>query len=199
MDFSAINNLKLKAAFNDVLAFSKVQNNEDFLEELFEDDNRGIIYVCDCEDLGHSKFIKNTKGIGNNKIFTITNLPHQDVFLWHIDGVVFAKNEKCDCAVLTNKELVFIEFKTNAVLKSDESREENHRKACNQLLNTISEVQIRCQNVGVDLLKKVTVEAYAVFNNTIPRCSATQKRYSADFLSKSGGIKLKFDNSKKLK
>lgn len=199
MDFSAINNLKLKAAFNDVLAFSKAQNNDDFLNELFENDNRGTIYVCDCEDLGHSKFIIDTKGIGNNKIFTITNPLHQDVFLWHIDGVVFAKNEKCDCAVLTNKELFFIEFKTNAVLKSNESREENHRKACNQLLNTISEVQTRCQNVGVDLLKTVAIEAYAVFNNTIPRCSATQKRYSAYFLSKSRGIKLKFDNSKKLK
>ena len=181
------------------MAFSKAQNNDDFLNELFENDNRGTIYVCDCEDLGHSKFIIDTKGIGNNKIFTITNPLHQDVFLWHIDGVVFAKNEKCDCAVLTNKELFFIEFKTNAVLKSNESREENHRKACNQLLNTISEVQTRCQNVGVDLLKTVAIEAYAVFNNTIPRCSATQKRYSAYFLSKSRGIKLKFDNSKKLK
>lgn len=63
-------------------------------------------------------------------------------------------------SVLTNKELFFIEFKTNAVLKSNESREENHRKACNQLLNTISEVQTRCQNVEVDLLKTAAIEAY---------------------------------------
>ena len=167
--------------------------------------------------LGHTPFDckknkkKNTCGEGgispfysiHHLVYVILSIArnpsHQDVFLWHIDRFVFSKNEKCDCAILTNKELVFIEFKTNAVLKSDESREENHRKACNQLLNTITEVQVRCQNVGVDLLQMVAVEAYAVFNNTIPRCSATQKRYSADFLFKSRGIKLKFKNSKKLK
>lgn len=196
MDFKAITQLKLKSAFRNEQKFEKVIEAKDFLEELFEHGNRGILFVHDDAYIGYSIFVEDTKGIGRDKVFIVDNREHKDVFLWHIDGVLFQKGSKCDCAVLTDGSVDFVEFKSNALNETDETIEANYKKASSQLLLTLNEVSEKCRSVGIDLQTMVEVNAFAVFNKTVPKNSALQKSISAKFLLDSNGIKLHFDNKR---
>lgn len=192
--YAAITRLKLKEAFADIQKFQEVNEENDFLHELFECDNRSILFVYDDADRGYSIFVLDTKGLGRDKVFAIKNSNHKDVFLWHIDGVLFQKDSKCDCAILTDDCMGFVEFKANAANRKDETIKGNYEKACSQLLLTLADVSARCQSVGIDLRKLVKVEAFAVFNKTVPRLNAYQKKVVAKFLLDSKGVKLYFEN-----
>ncbi len=195
MDFQPIIQLKLKEAFSDNSNFQKIKNIKDSLNELFECDNRGKLFAYDDADIGHTVYIYNTKGLGSDRVFIILNKMHRDVFLWHIDGVLFKKNSKCDCAVLTNQELVFIEFKSEALNQTKEAIQTNYEKASEQILITYKEVCERCNAVGVELVKMVKIKAFAVFNRSVPQNDALRKNLSAKFLMESKGVKLFFDNN----
>ena len=119
-------------------------------------------------------------------------------FLWHIDGVIYEKTSKCDCAVITTDEMEFIEFKTNASNSSQEAIEDNYHKASEQLQKIVLDVKERCAKVGVKLTSVIPVEAHAVFNPTVPADNAMKKNISAKFLVRTG-VKLRFDNMKELK
>lgn len=197
MEFSAITQLRLKGAFADSPKFQAVAQNEEFLGKLFEYSNRSTLFVHDDDSTKHSIYVENTKGLGKDKVFVVQNPKHKDVFLWHIDGILYAKDTKCDCAVLTTEEIKFVEFKSNAANNSREAIKDNYQKAHNQLLETFEDVKSRCEAVGVELTKVVKAEAYAVFNRTVPRNDAQQKNLSASFLKKTN-IRLKFENETKL-
>lgn len=64
-----------------------------------------------------------------------------------------------------------------------------------QLKQTIDDVIKRCQNAGIDVMASTMVEAYAVFNPTVPRHNAYQKKTAARFLMETDGIPLHFTNS----
>ncbi|WP_455635312.1 hypothetical protein [Parabacteroides sp.] len=196
MDFKAITQLKLKQAFANELKFEKVIDIKDFLDELFEYGNKGTLFVYDDRDVGHSIFVEDTNGIGRDRVFVVCNKDHKDVFLWHIDGVLFQKDSKCDCAVLTDDSIDFVEFKTFASNVTMNAVEDNYKKACSQLLLTLKEVSEKCKSVGVDLRTVVKVNAFAVFNRTVPRNSASQKKMAAKFLLDSEGVKLYFKNER---
>ena len=198
MDFTIITRLRLKEAFNGNAKFQAVIVNNDYLNELYEHSTRGTSYVFDDLEIGHSVFIQNTRGVGRDKVFIIKNRNHNDMFLWHIDGVLYTKNSKCDCAILTEKELIFVEFKSNAENQTDEAIIANFEKAKEQLLLTIDDIRTKCKTVDVDLSEILSIKAYAVFNRTIPNGNAYKKNISADFFLKSDGIKLLFDNKKTL-
>ena len=194
MDFKAIIQLKLKDAFCSEQKFQCIVDDKDLLKELFECDNRGSLLVYDDEVIGHSVYVQETRGIGRDKVFIVKNQNHKDIFLWHIDGVLFKKNSKCDCALLTDKDMNFVEFKSNAENNSKESIQYNYQKSSDQLLLTLKEITGRCKSVGVELTNIVKVEAFAVFNRSVPRNDALRKKISAKFLKDSEGIKLVFDN-----
>lgn len=195
MDFGPIDQLVLKDAFSDNPKFQSVNNSEDYLTELFECENRGQLYIYDDTDKGYSTYVENTFGLGRDKTFIILNKNHKDVFLWHIDGVLFSKDSKCDCAILTDVDMDFIEFKSNAVNNTEEAIEDNYTKASGQLLTTIEAVTERCSSVGVELVDVVKIKAFAVFNRSVPKNDALRKNISTKFLKDSGGIKLSFDNT----
>lgn len=194
MTFEAITRLRLREAFANIQKFSECNSDEDLLNELFEHSNKGTLFVHDDADKGHSVYVQDTKGLGRDKVFEAKNTKHRDVFLFHIDGVLFSKDSKCDCAVLTEKEMNFIEFKANAENNTPEAIETNYQKASDQLLQTINEVSQRCQTEGIELTDMVTTAAFAVFNRTVPRNDALRKKISAKFLRDTGTIKLQFAN-----
>lgn len=198
MDCSAINRLHLKDAFGEFEVFQRVSKDEDWLDVLFECDTRGQLFVYDDADAGHVVYVNDTKGLGRDKVFELVNGSHKEVFLWHIDGVVYKKSSKCDCAVVTSDEMEFIEFKTDASNKTAEAIEENYNKASEQLQQIVLDVKARCAKVGVELTSVVPVEAHAVFNPTVPSDSAMKKNISVKFLVKTG-VRLSFDNKKALK
>ena len=195
MIFSVLEELRFKDVFSDLSLFSG-DEEIDYIDVLIEHSTRTSTFVYDSEVEGHSIFIEDTSGIGNNKIFIIKNPNRKDFFLMHIDGVLFDKNSKCDCAIITDKELDFIEFKSNAINRTDEAIESNYEKASSQLLNTLTEFRRRYEAIGDSLDGKKKLECYAVFNKTVPRNPAYQKKLSASFLKNSNGVKLKFENSK---
>ena len=198
MDCSAINRLHLKDAFGEFEVFQRISKDEDWLDVLFECDTRGQLFVYDNSDVGHVVYVNDTKGLGRDKVFELVNDSHKEVFLWHIDGVVYKKSSKCDCAVVTSDEMEFIEFKTDASNKTAEAIEENYNKASEQLQQIVLDVKSRCAKVGLELTSVVPVEAHAVFNPTVPSDNAIKKNISVKFLVKTG-VRLSFDNKKVLK
>lgn len=198
MNFEVINRLRLKEAFGEFDLFQHISKDEEWLDILFECDNRGQLFVYDDADVGHVVYVNDTKGLGRDKVFGLVNKTHKDVFLWHIDGVIYEKTSKCDCAVITTDEMEFIEFKTNASNNSDEAIFDNYHKASDQLQKIVEDVKERCSKVGVKLTSVIPVEAHAVFNPTVPADNAMKKNISAKFLVRTG-VKLRFDNMKVLK
>ena len=198
MNFEVINRLRLKEAFGEFDLFQHISKDEEWLDILFECDNRGQLFVYDDADVGHVVYVNDTKGLGRDKVFGLVNKTHKDVFLWHIDGVIYEKTSKCDCAVITSDEMEFIEFKTNASNNSDEAIFDNYHKASDQLQKIVKDVKERCSKVGVKLTSVIPVEAHAVFNPTVPADIAMKKNISAKFLVRTG-VKLRFDNMKVLK
>lgn len=198
MDCEAIDRLHLKEAFGEFEVFHRISKDEDWLDVLFECDTRGQLFVYDDADVGHVVYVNDTKGLGRDKVFELVNDSHKEVFLWHIDGVVYKKSSKCDCAVITSDEMEFIEFKTEASNKTAEAIEENYNRASEQLQRIVLDVKARCAKVGVELTSVVPIEAHAVFNPTVPSDSAMKKNISVKFLFKTG-VKLSFDNKKVLK
>lgn len=198
MNFEAINRLRLKEGFGEYDLFQRISKDEDWLDKLFECDNRGQLFVYDDADAGHVVYINDTKGLGRDKVYGLLNKNHKDVFLWHIDGVIYEKTSKCDCAVITTDEMDFIEFKTNASNSTQEAIFDNYHKASEQLQKIVTDVKDRCSKVGVKLTSAIPVEAHAVFNPTVPSDNAMKKNISAKFLVRTG-IKLSFDNMKELK
>ncbi len=198
MTFTPIYNLKLKFAFEDSQKFQDIVTEQDYLKELFEWTDRGIVFIHDDTLVSHSTFITDTSGLGRDKTFKVENIHHQDLFLWHIDGVLYNKNSKCDCAFLTEEHIGFVEFKSNATNNTDSSIKENYEKAKSQLCNTFKDVAERCNKIGVDITKVIKVEAFAVFNQTVPRNNAYQKKVAAKFLLETNGVPLYFKNSTKV-
>ena len=198
MNFEVINRLRLKEAFGEFDLFQHISKDGEWLDILFECDTRGQLFVYDDADVGHVVYVNDTKGLGRDKVFGLVNKTHKDVFLWHIDGVIYEKTSKCDCAVITSDEMEFIEFKTNASNNSDEAIFDNYHKASDQLQKIVKDVKERCSKVGVKLTSVIPVEAHAVFNPTVPADIAMKKNISAKFLVRTG-VKLRFDNMKVLK
>ena len=198
MNFEVINRLRLKEAFGEFDLFQHISKDEEWLDILFECDTRGQLFAYDDADVGHVVYVNDTKGLGRDKVFGLVNKTHKDVFLWHIDGVIYEKTSKCDCAVITSDEMEFIEFKTNASNNSDEAIFDNYHKASDQLQKIVKDVKERCSKVGVKLTSVIPVEAHAVFNPTVPADIAMKKNISAKFLVRTG-VKLRFDNMKVLK
>ena len=193
MDFTPVVQLRLRRAFDDNEKFKAVKYDEDLLNELFECDSRGRLYVYDDSVAGHSVFLHDTDGIGSDKVLCVKNPGGRETFLWHIDGVLFAKDSKCDCALLTTANVHFIEFKSNAANKTPQAIKDNYEKASRQLQLTFEEVRDRCRRVGVEITDVVCVDACAVFNRSVPRNNALKKNLSVKFLDATG-IKLHFSD-----
>ncbi len=196
MDCTFLNKLKLKEAFGNHQKFQAVECDQDYLNELFEWTARRLIFIYDDAEKKRSVFVRNTKGLGTEKTFTAVNPRHTDLFLWHIDGVLYPKNSKCDCAIIADAYMAFIEFKTNAENNTAEAIRDNYDKAKNQLLLTFKDVENRCASAGIDLKKTTEIEAFAVFNRTVPCNNAYQKKISAEFLDATEGIPLYFEDHK---
>ena len=192
MDFSAITSLSLKEAYRGTL-FDEVIEDSDYLDKLFEHRNRTQIFVLDSVDAGHSVFIDNTSGVGRNKCFYVGNPKNIDVFLWHIDGVLYKRDTKCDCALLTTKACFFVEFKVNAQNNSNEAIRENYEKATMQLSSTIKDVTNRCQATGRNIHSERDLQAFVVLNKTVPRILSYQKSLRVKFL-RENKVRLSFEN-----
>lgn len=141
------------------------------VEDAFDKSDNENLYVYD--DGGYSDWTNVEPMAFLSKTFHALN-PHQNTLvLLPLDGrIITGKNiiegGVCDCALLTEKELSFIEFKTNASSDLDETIFGHAEKAIKQLWHTYDGIiNPACQKAGIDVKQKVYVDFYVVFNKDL--------------------------------
>jgi hypothetical protein len=167
-----------------------------------------------CDDL-HDKYTRIAGSEDDsNKTFDIDNPQHQTIVLLPFDhklitGPYYIKGGIADCGLLSESELSFVEFKTEAKNPSVESIKSDYERAMNQLWHTFDVICERCNTVNdIDLESKVDIDFHIVndkmfsrrVNSFLPvKVSSQQQTYQIQFQSnpQHPGYSLYFDNSKK--
>lgn len=162
---------------------------------IFETSDHHQIWITDDSSIGHCIFITDTKGVNKNKLLIINNFTQKELYLWRIDGKLYKKDTRCDCAIIHDNLLHLIEFKANAQNESSAAIEENYAKAMDQLGTTLTTLESQynhCQKKIWDFFSDI--DAQVVFNPTVPQKTALQQSTAVKFL-KEYGIKLNFGNT----
>lgn len=179
MDFSVFDELHFKEVFVGVgidQLLDEVKRAEDYTVALFEGNDGHIIWITDDEIAGHSIFVSDTNGVNKDKLLQISNKNRKSLFLWHIDGVMFDRYSKCDCALLHDRLMHMIEFKANANNASDDSIQTNYEKAKKQITMTFQTFRDLYARKNFDLWDIFEdIDAMIVFNKTVPQDLAYQK------------------------
>lgn len=201
LDLSILNNLSIKTVFVgqcfDTL-LDQIANEQDYLVALFETETRGTIWITDDADAGHSIFVMHTNGVNKDKLLHVINPHIKTLFLWHIDGVMFAKYSKCDCALLHDRLMHLIEFKANAKNESNDSIQANYEKASEQLALTYEKFTELYCNHDMDLFHIFDdIDAIIVFDKTVPQKDSYQKNIISKF-AKRTLLNLSFGNDLKI-
>lgn len=161
---TAVSNLRLCSALSDCGRISVQQ------AMVISTDSR--LYVYDDAILGYSDWT-NIVPSNLSETFSADNLNNTEIVLLPLDnriitGPKVTQGGVCDCALLTVNELSLIEFKTNAKTVSNKTLEQRCREASSQILHTIDGIiKPKCSQKGIDIDKKVDINAYIVFNNEL--------------------------------
>lgn len=196
-DFSILNNLSIQTVFigqgiDSLLA--QISSEQDYLVALFETEKRGVIWITDDADAGHSIFVTDTNGVNKDKLLKVVNPNIKTLFLWHIDGIMFVKYSKCDCALLHDRLMHLIEFKANAKNASDDSIQANYEKASEQLALTFEKFEELYKNHGQDIFSIFDdIDALIVFDRIVPQDDAYQKSIISKFSDRTL-LRLSFGN-----
>jgi hypothetical protein len=154
----------------------EIKKAEDYTIALFEGCEGHVIWVTDDEEIGHSVFVTSTNGVNKDKLLEVNNKNRKSLFLWHIDGVMFERYSKCDCALLHDRLMHMVEFKANAKNATDDSIQANYEKAKKQLTLTFNAFRELYAKKGFDLWDVFRdIDAKIVFNKTVPQDIAYQK------------------------
>ena len=185
MDGEIINELHLEDLFSKItigLIDTTSQDGHESWGGLFEETRRGLVWVTDDDVKGHCVYVYDTSGVNKNKLLEIEQNSGTILLLWHIDGAMFKKRSKGDCALIQNRFLHLVEFKANVVTSSEESIEEHYEKAAEQLINSYNLINDLYKRINIES-KDIfdSVDAMIVFNPTIPRRNPTQQSFQEKF------------------
>lgn len=143
------------------------------VEKAFDKSDDESLYVYDDKRLGHSDWI-NVEPVGfSSKTFNAQNPNKNILVLLPLDGLIITgahiiQGGVCDCALLTDKELSFIEFKTNVLSTNDLTVLQRANEAKEQLWHTYDGIiNPECRKVGVDVKQEVSIDFYIVFDNDL--------------------------------
>lgn len=161
---TAVSNLRLCSALSDCGRFGVLQ------AMAISTDN--CLYVYDDATLGYSAW---TNSVPSNlsETFSADNPNNTEIVLLPLDNSIItgpkvAQGGVCDCALLTVNELSLIEFKTNAKTVSNKTLEQRCREALSQILHTRDGIiKPKCSQKGIDIEKKVDIDAYIVFDSQL--------------------------------
>jgi len=197
MDIDFLRNLNVRQVFVGVgleSLLTNLETEESFYAAVFDETMRHVIFVTDDPQLKHCVYIQETKGADTNKLLTVNNSSQKPLYLWRIDGVMFSKFSKCDCALFQDKKLRFVEFKANAISEFQGTIQANCEKASEQLSLTYKMFGEKYSEAGKSLKDLFNdIEAVIVLNKTIPRDDAYHKKLKATFV-KQNRIKLNIEN-----
>ena len=131
------------------------------------------LYVYDDDTLGYSDWTNVEPTPFLSKTFHAQNPNRNTLVLLPLDGRIitgdnFIRGGICDCALLTDKELSFIEFKTNVSSDLDKTILEHAEKAVDQLWHTYDGIiNPECRRGGIDITLKVSIDFYVVFDSVL--------------------------------
>lgn len=158
-------------------------------------------HIVDIEEIGMSYFV--TEEIGqeedaNEKYFEVINVSKKDFALLQIDNglIKTCETKKCDCAIVDDRGLCFIEFKANAISTNTNQVRKNYRKAMQQLGTTISIFKSGLSSLGKDLDRQRKLEAYVCFRRGYPRVTSSEINYQVEFSINNNGCPLYFEPKK---
>lgn len=159
-------------------------------------------HIVDSASKGVSGFVSNSFGQVEDcakKFFAIENPTGRPYALLQIDNGLIQTNEtkKCDCAVVNDTDICFIEFKANAVVDTTKAVRTNNRKAMAQLVTTIGLFNTYYSAKGTNLKKLRNTEAYICFREGYPKSTSSQMNCKVRFMCQTG-ISLSFERKRKL-
>lgn len=176
------------------------------VKDAFDKSEDETLYVYDDESLGFSDWTNNEHTVSLSMTFNAQNPNKNSLVLLPLDGRIITgknliKGGVCDCALLTNKELSFVEFKTNVLSSSYLTVLEHAQKAKDQLWHTFDGIiDSECQKIGIDIKQKVSLDFYVVFNKdlSVTGVRADLQNLQNEFL-KDKQYPLFFENNKRFK
>ncbi len=129
---------------------------------VYDDDSR---HYTDWTNVEPKAFLSKTFNAQNPNRNTLVLLPLDGRI---ITGAHFVQGGVCDCALLTDNELSFVEFKTNVLSSNDMTILQRANEAIGQLWHTYDGIiNPECQKVGIDITLKVIIDFYVVFDNDL--------------------------------
>lgn len=155
--------------------------------EAYIQESNGNEHIVDSEALKLSGFVTPTFGHPEElaqKYFEVQNPKKKGFSLLQIDNGVIspaAPTKRCDCAVITSKELSFIEFKANALSSNTNTIKKNYKSAMKQLQVTIDIFNTGVAALGNSLSTLRTLEAYVCFRRGYPRITTSEMTYRTNF------------------
>ena len=160
-------------------------------------------HIVDSETLKISGFVSPTFGQPEElalKYFEVQNANSRDFSLLQIDNGAIsaaAPTKRCDCAVITDKEFSFIEFKANALSSKTKTIKANYKSAMKQLRITIDIFRSGIAASGASLNALRNVEAFVCFRRGYPRVTTSEMTYRTNFAAQAH-VPLSFDPIKRL-
>lgn len=174
--------------------FPEGSSDDDRLQFLFSETTHANVWVTDDDQVGYSIFVFDTNGVNKDKLLFVINPQSYTIFLWPIDGKMFKKLSKCDCALISDDKLHLVEFKANVVSTNLQTIGEHYDKASEQLSLTLQYLTETFGNLGVDIFDVFNdIDAQIVFDRQIPQDNAYQKKVSSKF-NKDNLVVLTFGN-----
>ena len=160
-------------------------------------------HIVDIEGIGISYFVTDEIGQeedASEKYFEVLNESKKDFALLQIDNGIIktCETQKCDCAIVDDSDLCFIEFKANATSTNTKQVKRNYCKAMKQLGTTISIFKSGVSSLGKDLDSLRKLEAYVCFRHGYPRVTSSEINYQVDFAKNNNGCPLYFAPKKVL-
>lgn len=172
----------------------------------FDKSNNVNLYVYDDANLKYSDWNNNKHAVLLSKTFNAQNPNNNTLVLLPLDGCIitgahFIQGGVCDCALLTDKEMSFVEFKTNALSPNNFTIFQHAQKAKDQLWHTYDKIiDSECKNIGIEINQYVSIDFYVVFdsNFSVTGVRADLQNLQDEFLM-NNHYPLFFENSKQFK
>lgn len=143
------------------------------VEDAFDKSDDENLYVYDDDTLRYSDWTNVEPMAFLSKTFHVQNPNRNTLVLLPLDGRIIkgpniVQGGVSDCALLSDKEMSFVEFKTNVSSDNDLTVLQRANEAQDQLWHTYNGIiKPQCQGTGIDVEQIVSVDFYVVFDNDL--------------------------------
>lgn len=173
------------------------------VEDCFKHSSAKVLYAYDDAVLGYSDWSEAVASEEISRSFIVHNDNSAEIILLPLDnriisGPAVTKGGVNDCAILTDKQMSFVEFKTNVTSNSDKNMEDKTNDAIGQLWHTFNEIiSPRYSAKGISLTTAVNIDFFVIFDSSLDVTNVTASRLDKqmEFLQQTG-LPLFFDNEK---